>query len=100
MSATSVWEMLTDTPLFLASCGTIGGKLLAFGGREGWVFIPQSVVYTYEPQSGEWKVIGDMPTARFWSIAVPLLGNRVMVVGGRTGLAFSIKAVEIAELGL
>ena len=99
-SATSVWETLTDTPLFLASCGTIGGKLLAFGGREGWVFIPQSVVYTYEPQSGEWKVIGDMPTARFWSIAVPLLGNRVMVVGGRTGLAFSIKAVEIAELGL
>jgi len=75
MSATSVWETLTDTPLFLASCGTIGRKLLAFGGCKGWVFNPQSVVYTYEPQSGEWKVIGDMPTARFWSIAVPLLGN-------------------------
>ena len=63
MSATSVWEMLTDTPLFLASCATIGGKLLAFGGREGWVLNPQSVVHTHEPQSGDWKVIGGMPTA-------------------------------------
>jgi len=52
-------------PLFLASHATIGGKLLAFGGREGciWVFNPQSVVYTHEPQSRDWKVIGGMPTA-------------------------------------
>jgi len=63
MSATSVWKTLTDMPLFLASRATISGKLLAFGGREGRVFNPQSVVYTHEPQSRDWKVIGGMPTA-------------------------------------
>ena len=97
-NATSVWETLTDAPLFLASCATIGGKLLAFGGREGWVFVPQSVVYVHEPQSGEWNAIGDMPTARFWSIAVPLPDNQAMVIGGRKGLAYSVKDAEIAEL--
>jgi len=68
----------------------INGKLYAIGGRQGSVQIPawSDSVEEYDPETDQWKVVGQVPTRRKFATASALNG-KCFVIGGQIGVAGS-----------
>jgi len=58
------------------------GSLLAVGGRSDDTAKYRSVIYHYQPESEEWFMAGDLPTARAWSACIALSNQELLVAGG------------------
>ena len=83
-STSSAWKTLRDTPLVLSAATSLGGILLAVGGKNDQRdTLP--AVYVYSTATSTWIRIqsGDLPEPRYYCTAVELAGNRLLVVGGR-----------------
>ena len=84
----SVWKRIFDVPVYSSTCVAVDGELLAVGGRDGgWDGRREatSAVCKYEPTSGSWHVISNMPTSGYLSLVAVLPTNDMMVVGGIEG---------------
>ena len=93
-----VWQNVADVPLYLSTCTTINGQLLAVGGCDSGYSDHTDAVYRYNPTSNSWEVISHMPTARRLCLLAVLPSSELMVVGGRTGRYIDTDAVEIASV--
>ena len=83
-STSSAWKTLRDTPLVLSAAASLGGMLLAVGGKDDrGDTLP--AVHVYSPATSTWIRVqsGDLPEPRYFCTAVELAGNRLLVVGGK-----------------
>ena len=79
-STSSAWKTLRDTPLVLSAAASLGGMLLAVGGKgdRGDTF------HVYSPATSTWIQVqsGYLPEPRDACATVELAGDRLLVVGG------------------
>ena len=82
----SIWMAVCGTVLSDSCAASLGGSLLAIGGKDGRGSSAAIHLFT---NSGSWERVkgGDMPEPRFCSTAVYMASDELMVVGGgSTGL--------------
>jgi len=93
----AVWHGVANLPVQYSSCATLCGQLLAVGGRDD-NYNYTTAIHQYNPATNSWEVISHMPTARSHTLVVVLPGNKLMVVGGYTGIITETDEVKIATL--
>ena len=96
-SPRSVWNSISDAPVYYSTCVAVDGELLAVGGEDEQLKAI-SAVYKYKPTSDSWHIISNMPTARRNPLVAVLPTNELMVVGGITRGLSSTNEVEIANI--
>ena len=77
------WHTLPDTPLACSAALALCGSLLAVGGRH-ISEDPSSAIHLYQPGSGQWVKVGDLPTARDSCSCTLLPSGEILVAGGFT----------------
>ena len=92
-----VWQKTANTPVYLSTCTTLCGHLLAVGGRDSHLS-PTSAIHKYDPVKNSWTVISHMATPRDMSLVAVLPGDKLMVVGGYDTSSTNISDVEIATV--
>ena len=82
----AVWKEVAAPPVTLTTCVSIHGRLLAIGGRDAdqKSTTGSTTIYTYNPTTDSWEIIGHMATPRSDCIAAVLPNNLLMIVGGST----------------
>ena len=75
------WHTLPDTPLALSAALALRGSLLAVGGRHSSEY-SCSAIHLYQPGSGQWVKVGDLPTARDACSCTLLPSGEILVAGG------------------
>ena len=83
-STSSAWKTLRDTPLRGSAAASLGGMLLAVGGKDNQRdTLP--AVHVYSPATSTWIRVqsGDLPEPRYYYATVELAGNKLLVVGGQ-----------------
>ena len=94
----AVWHQVANLPVQYFSCATLCGQLLAVGGCDESFENRTTAIHQYNPATNSWEVISHMPTARSHTLVVVLPGNKLMVVGGYTGIITETDEVKIATL--
>jgi hypothetical protein len=99
---TGVWKEVAAPPVTEFTCVSIHGRLLAIGGISSETNQPTADIHMYNPTTDSWEVISHMGTPRWECIAAVLPNNQLMVVGGKTGKAFSTftDSTELAAIEL
>ena len=77
------WHTLPDTPLAWSAALALCGSLLAVGGRQR-SGDRSSAIHFYQPGSGQWVKVGDLPTARDSCSCTLLPSGEILVAGGLT----------------
>ena len=80
-----VWQQQGEVPVCYSAVTSIGGQLVAVGGRGG-DSAPKvkSAIRMYRPDMDSWHTIGTMQTARWNTFAVTFKDEKVVIVGGYT----------------
>lgn len=89
----SVWSRVRDVPVTESTAVSVGGQLLAVGGRD-FTLKSSTEVYKYSFLSDLWDVISHMTTPRLLCFAA-FACNKLIVVGGETDNV-QIDSVEAA----
>ena len=93
---TGLWRQARDLPVTSSTLTTLGGHLLAIGGKD------DSDKYTaavrcYDASTDSWLVVSQMKSARSRCLATALPEDRLLVVGGWT-TGRETKSLEIGHL--
>ena len=77
----NVWKAITDSPYCRCAGVAISGKLVVASGvcDSGEV---TTAVHSYSPASGEWTLLGEMPSARTSCSIGVLPAGQILIVGG------------------
>ncbi len=78
--SSTIWDKITPLPVSYSSLVTVNGHLLAVSGRET---IRKHAINIYQYINASWIVIGHVTSRRSVPTTAVLLGNKLMVVGGR-----------------
>ena len=78
---TGVWRQARDLPITLSTLTTLGGHLLAIGGRND-SDKDTAAVRCYDASTDSWHVVSQMMSARSLCLAAALPEDRLLVVGG------------------
>ena len=96
-----VWQKTADIPVFVSTCTTLCGQLLAIGGRDS-DYKPTTAIHKYDPVKNSWTVISHMAAPRWQSLMAVLPGDKLIVVGGSTSrvstAVVSLSACDIVEI--
>ena len=92
-----VWQKTADTPVYLTTCTTLCGHLLAVGGHDS-DRKPITAIHKYDPVKNSWTVISHMAIPRYQGLVAVLPGDKLMVVGGNVDTYRKIPDVEIATV--
>ena len=87
---------VANVPLYLSTCATLNGQLLAIGGKDS-KSQHRTAVHAYNVTANSWSVVSHMTVPRSHSMVVELPGNTLAVVGGWT-FGGHTTAVEIATV--
>lgn len=92
-----VWTKLADIPVSHNSLATLRGRVLAIGGVGGGK--PTQAIHQYDQNTNSWStsVIAKLPTPRYESLAVVLLNDELVVVGGYRSPLSKCNITEIAQ---
>ena len=97
ITRSNVWKEISSLPVTLSTLASFGGHLLAIGGRDD-SGNPTTDVYRYDSHTDSWHVISQMKNKRSRCLAVTLPEDRLIVVGGWTGMfSGDTDSVEILE---
>ena len=78
---TGVWRQAKDLPVTSSTLTTLGGHLLAIGGKDD-SDKPTAAVHCYDASTDSWHVLSQMMSARSMCLAAALPEDRLFVVGG------------------
>ena len=92
-----VWHTIANLPITCSTCVTLNRQLLAVGGRGNSDSEDSNNIYAYNTETNSWEVISHMTTPRRNCLVTVVPGNKLMVVGGETGLSVRDE-VEIATV--
>ena len=94
-STSSAWKTLRDTPMKGSAAASLGGMLLAVGGKDDENdTLP--AVHIYSPATSAWIRVepGDLPESRYLCTAVELSVNRLLVIGSDEDVALGSLTTE------
>ena len=80
----------------MVSPPSIGGSLLAVGGRDISSDINTTAIHLYQPDTGEWVKVGDLPTPCSSCTCVMITDREILVAGGHSGRK-ALKTLELHE---
>ena len=94
LTRSNVWKEISSLPVAHSTLASFGGHLLAIGGDDSGN--PTTDVYRYDSHTDSWHVISQVKNKRSLCLAVTLPKDRLIVVGGWTGIGYT-DSVEILE---
>ena len=94
------YTWLPDLPKYGSALASMGGVLLAIGGRENGQSPPCDSIDAYVPSTKTWVTIGALPRVRYDATAERLPSGEVMLIGGVDGQKSYSKALYIGTLEL
>ena len=96
------WHTLPDTPLGLSAALALHGSLLTVGGRHSSKDHSSkdrsSAIHLYQPGSGQWVKVGDLPTARDACSCTLLPSGEILIAGGFSSYANYTSRVDVASI--
>ena len=78
-----IWKEIPQLHTVLSSPLSIGGCLLAVGGRHKDCAV--TTIQLYQPDAGEWVKVGDLPTPRSQCTCAMVTDREMIVAGGFSG---------------
>ena len=85
LTRSNVWKEISSLPVTRSTLASFGGHLLAIGGYDD-SGNPTTDVYRYDSHTDSWHVISQMKNKRSQCLAVTLLEDQLIVVGGWMGI--------------
>ena len=76
-----IWKEVPGLQTTLSTPLSIRGSLLAVGGLDRGSNAV-SAILLYQPDTGEWVKVGDLPTPRCWSTCAMITDTEMLVAGG------------------
>ena len=96
---TGVWRQARDLPVTSSTLITLGGHLLAIGGKDD-SGKPTAAIRCYDARTNSWLVVSHIKTVRSNCLAAALPEDQLLVVGGyRTAFAGLITKIDSLEIG-
>ena len=94
-----LWTAFSDTPLTGSCAASLGGSVVAIGGKDSSTFSSSAAVHLLT-SSGSWEKMrgGDLPEPRHSSTAVFLPSCELMVVGGNNNMFDTSCTLFIASI--
>ena len=92
-----VWRYIKELPVTLSTLITLGGHLVAIGGKDESRNPTYDVRY-YDSQTDTWHVTTKMKTKRHLPLVAVLPEDRLIIVGGCGALRQPTDSVEIGSL--
>ena len=92
-----VWQEIKNLPVTRSTLTTLGGHLLAIGGRSD-SHGPTADVHRYDHQTDSWHVVSKMKNKRYRSLSAVLPEDQLLVVGGLDKNFATTTSVEIGSL--
>ena len=92
-----VWQEIKNLPVTRSTLTTLGGHLLAIGGRSD-SHGPTADVHRYDHQTDSWLVVSKMKNKRYRSLSAVLPEDQLLVVGGLDKNFATTTSVEIGSL--
>ena len=80
----AVWRRAADAPYYGSTAVSVGGQLLAIGGRDE-ARKDTSAIVAYDPTSDSWQDMGHMTTPGYRTLVALLPSNELIVAGGFGG---------------
>ena len=79
-----LWRRAADSPYYYSTAVSVGGQLLAIGGRDEHGKDTSAVV-AYDATSDSWQDMGHMATPRYLTLVAVLPSNQLIAAGGVGG---------------
>ena len=100
LTRSNIWKEISSLPVTGSTLASFGGHLLAIGGRDE-SGNPTTEVHRYDPRNDLWwRVNSQMKYQQSLCLAVTLPEDRLVIVGGQTGIHVhggDTDSVEILE---
>ena len=90
-----IWKEISGLQTAHSTPLSISGSLLAVGGMDKDRKIVTTILL-YQPDTGEWVKVGDLPTPR-WKCTCAMITDREMVVAGGSGRDW-LKRMDISSI--
>ncbi len=74
-----IWKKIPGLHLTRSTPLSVSGSLLAVGGENGGAVTD---IYLYQPDSGGWMNVGDLPSSRYTCTCAMTTDREVLVAGG------------------
>ena len=81
----SAWKEIRGLVKFSAPL-SISGSLLAVSGRDITSHDAITAIHLYQPDTGEWVKVGDLPTPRHSCTCAMITNREILIAGGSTGI--------------
>jgi len=93
------WDTIPNVPVYNAMCATVGGQLLAVGGKQSKGTKNSSAIYAYNPTEKTWSIKCHMKIPRSFCLVAALPSNKLVIVGGFVqGLSLHDEATNEVEI--
>ena len=91
-----IWKKISGLQTTFSTPLSISGSLLAVGGmdKDGKAV---TAIHLYQPDTGEWVKVGDLPTPR-WDCTCAMITNKEMVVAGGWSGGDRLKRMDISSI--
>ena len=77
---------------------SISGSLLALGGKIIDKREAETTIHHYQPETGEWVKVGDLPSPRSKCTCTVINNGEVLVAGGEKSIITPMKSTELMSL--
>ena len=93
-----IWQNapIPEAPVYHPAIVTLRDELIVVGSTLS--VIPSTEVWMYSATAGSWLKIGQVPTARDWSLVAVLPGDELIVIGGCLQTVASSGYTDIVEI--
>ena len=92
-----IWKRISGLGLYCSTPLSIGGSLLALGGKDKKNRRPVTAILHYQPETGEWVKVGDLPSPRYNCTCARITDGEILVAGGNDGQTTYLNT-ELARL--
>ena len=82
----TIWKEISGLQTTHSTPLSISGSLLAVGGSNKDIeVVTSTAIHLYQPDTGEWVKVGDLPTPRYSSTCTMIADRELIVTGGCDG---------------
>ena len=93
-----IWKCISGLGLHYSTPLSISGSLLALGGKIMGKDEYATTIHHYQPETGEWVNVGDLPSPRSFCTCSAMNSGEVLVAGGEERPFTPMKSTELMSL--
>ena len=90
-----IWKCISGLGLYFSTPLSISGSLLALGGKKMDKDEYVTTIHNYQPETGEWVKVGDLPSPRPECTCTMINSGEVLVTGGCSYQEGRLKSTEL-----